>query len=281
MRRLIINADDLGYTIGVNRAIAECARAGVVTSATLMANGAAFADAAQQLAKGVFCTGCHTVVVDGVPVLPAEELRTLCDRNRFRSSVSALMRAAMADEIDEDEVGREAAAQFRKLRTTGIDPAHFDTHKHAHMFPAIYRPMLQAAKEAGIAAVRNPFEPPALQWLAAPHLWKRGLQTTFLRYYRSGFRAAVKDARLKTTDGTVGINATGNLDANWLRRIIQGLPEGTWELVVHPGYLDTDLQGAGTRLLKSREVEREALLSDEFRKLLTREKIELISYWEL
>lgn len=281
MRRLIINADDFGYTAGVNRAVGECAHAGVVTSATLMANGAAFADAVSSLAQGTISVGCHTVVVDGQPVSAATEISSLCRDGRFRGSITDLMRAALTGEIDQDDVGREATAQFRTLRSAGVDPSHFDTHKHAHIFPAIYRPMLQAAKEAGIAAVRNPFEPASMQWMATPGLWLRGFQTAGLRVFQPGFRRAVKDAKLKTPDGTVGIALTGMVDSNWLRRIVQGISEGTWELVCHPGHLDSALEQAGTRLLRSREIERQALLAEGFKDVLAREKIELINYWEL
>jgi chitin disaccharide deacetylase len=281
LRRLIINADDLGQTAGVNRAIMECARLGTVTSATLMAGGQAFSDAVGAVKQTHLPVGCHTVLVDGVPVSPIAEVLTLCDGNGFRASIGDLMRAATSGAIAEDEVGREGLAQFRKLQSTGLDVSHFDSHKHAHMFPAIFRPLLQAAKEAGITAVRNPFERPSFNWIATPALWVRGVQTTLLRKYQSSFLTAVKDARLKTPDGTVGIAVTGLLDIQWLQRIIQGLPEGTWELVCHPGYHDAELEKTGTRLRKSREIERQALISDEFRTFLRSERVELLSYWEL
>lgn len=246
-----------------------------------MANGEAFDDAVGAIKQTHLPVGCHTVLVDGVPLSPVADVLSLCEGARFRSSIQEVMRAAASGEIVEDEVGREGSSQFKKLRSAGMDLSHFDSHKHAHMFPAIYRPLLQAAKEAGIPAVRNPFEPPSFNWIATPGLWLRGLQTTLLRRYGSGFRQAVKDARLKTTDGTVGIAVTGMLNIHWLQRIIQGLPQGTWELVCHPGYNDSELEKTGTRLRRSREVEREALTSVDFREFLRHQRVELISYWEL
>ena len=84
-----------------------------------------------------------------------------------------------------------------------------------------------------------------------------------------------------TTDGTLGIIATGKLDTKVLAAILDGLPEGTWELVCHPGYSDAELQAAGTRLTRSREVELEALTSPEIKSLISRQGIELISYADL
>jgi predicted glycoside hydrolase/deacetylase ChbG (UPF0249 family) len=281
LRRLIINADDLGYTRGVNRAIAECAAAKLITSATLMANAAAFDDAAAQLAGVRIGIGCHTVLVDGDPLLPSSEIPSLCSSTGFRPTITALMQAALSGAICPEDVHREATAQFKKLRNAGIDITHIDTHKHAHMFPAIYRPLLEAAKQAGIPAVRNPFEPPSLRWMAFPSLWTRGTQTSLLRSFQDGFCKAVRHFGLKTTDGTIGIAVTGILNGKWLQRIVQGLPQGTWELVCHPGYLDPDLEKAGTRLQSSRDVEREALLSDDFKTVLQKQRVELISYAEL
>ena len=69
VRRLIVNADDFGLTLGVNRAIVEAHTRGIVTSSTLMANGPAFEDAIR-LARTVpnLSVGCHVVLIDGVPV---------------------------------------------------------------------------------------------------------------------------------------------------------------------------------------------------------------------
>ncbi len=281
LRRLIINADDFGYTPGVNRAIAECARFGTVTSATLMANAVEFEEAVAIASEDVVAVGCHVVLVDGEPLSAAEKIPTLVDGDTFRASITDLARVAVTGSIAADEVATEAAAQFRKLRTAGVDITHFDSHKHAHMFPAIFRPLLATAKANGIGAVRNPFEPFSLHWITSPGLWLRGAETAALRTFRESFRKEVKSVGLKTTDGTVGVAVTGRLDLTWLKRIIQALPEGTWELVCHPGYDDAPLRAANTRLRAERETEREALMSEEFKQLLAEEKIELIHYGEL
>jgi predicted glycoside hydrolase/deacetylase ChbG (UPF0249 family) len=281
LRRLIINADDFGYTLGVNRAIAECARFGTVTSATLMAGAAEFEDAVALACEDVVAVGCHVVLVDGEPLAPPESIPTLVSGNTFRTSITDLARAAVTGAIAADDVAAEAEAQFKRLRAAGVDITHFDSHKHAHMFPAIFRPLLAAAKANGIGAVRNPFEPFSVHWITSPALWLRGAETTALRAFRESFMSEVQSTGLKTTDGTVGIAATGWLDLTWLRRIVQALGEGTWELVCHPGYSDESLRAANTRLREERDIERDALTSPEFKQLLTEEKVELINYGDL
>jgi len=281
LRRLIINADDFGYTLGVNRAIAECALFGTVTSATLMAGGTEFEDAVALASEDVVAVGCHVVLVDGEPQAPPESIPSLVHGGTFRTSITDLARAAVTGAISSRDVETEATAQFKKLRAAGVDITHFDSHKHAHMFPAIFRPLLAAAKANGIGAVRNPFEPFSVHWITSPALWLRGAETTALRAFRESFVKEVKSHGLKTTDGTVGIAATGWLDLTWLRRIVQALEQGTWELVCHPGYSDASLHAAKTRLREERDVEREALMSAEFKQLLAEEKIELTNYGDL
>jgi hypothetical protein len=62
-----------------------------------------------------------------------------------------------------------------------------------------------------------------------------------------------------TTDGLLGVTATGTLDAATLSSLLRAMPEGTWELVTHPGYCNAELARVRTRLFESRETEREAL----------------------
>ena len=99
--------------------------------------------------------------------------------------------------------------------------------------------------------------------------------------FAAEFRRALKEEGMVSTDGTVGIAVTGMLDQQKLLRILEALPDGTWELVCHPGYSDSDLQAAGTRLTKSREIELSALTSAETKKALAQRQIELISYADL
>jgi chitin disaccharide deacetylase len=281
LRRLIINADDFGYTPGVNRAVAECARFGTVTSATLMANSVEFEDAVAIASEDVVAVGCHVVLVDGEPLSPAEKIPTLVEGTNFRASITDLARAAVTGAIAADEIAIEALAQFKKLRAAGVNITHFDSHKHAHMFPAVFRPLLAAAKANEIGAVRNPFEPFSLNWITSPGLWLRGAEMAALRSFRESFLKEVKSVGLKTTEGTFGVAVTGRLDLTWLKRIVQALPEGTWELVCHPGYDDASLRAANTRLREERDIEREALMSAEFKHLLAAEQIELIDYGDL
>jgi hopanoid biosynthesis associated protein HpnK len=285
VRRLIVNADDFGLTSGVNRAIIEGNQSGIVTSATLMAN-AKDSDDAIELAKAQpsLKTGCHIVLIDGFPL--AANLPSLTENSQhFRNSLKQFAVAAIRRQIAAEEVQREVEAQINKIQSRGIKLTHVDSHKHTHMFPHILRPLLRAAKARGIRAVRNPFEPlrcwPAGMVLGAPGLWLRSAGVMAFQLFAGEFRRALKAEGMVSTDGTVGIAVTGMLDQQRLLRILEALPDGTWELVCHPGYSDADLFTSGTRLTQSREIELSALTSAETRETIANRQIELISYADL
>ena len=290
MRRLIINADDFGLTVGVNRAIVEAHEHGVVSSATLMANGQAFADAVC-LARSTprLGVGCHVALVDGAPLLHQTQVSSLLDNGsssagapRFREGILKFGALALLDRLGADEIEAEATAQIRKLQASGIAVTHLDSHKHTHVFPRVLRPLLQAARNCGVRAIRNPFERiQGSQLAASPSLWRRWTEVGVLRGLAKQFREAVQQAGIFTPDGTLAIVATGALNERLLQLMVENLPEGTWELVCHPGYNDGDLQGIRTRLRDSREQELRILTSRSTRDLLTASRIEVVSFREV
>lgn len=291
MRQLIVNADDMGLTAGVNRAIHETHASGVVTSTTLMATGGAFEDAIA-LAQSApnLSVGCHVVLVDGVPVSDPGSIPTLLsnrspETGRFYSRVSAVAARAVFGRLDREQVVGEIVAQVRKIQAAGIRVSHLDTHKHTHVFPQILQALVRAARICNVPAIRNPFVPAssllARQFARQPALWKRYGQVRALHSFAAQFREKMKRAGLATPDGVLGVIETGSFDHSLLRKALADLPEGTWELVCHPGYDDADLRAVQTRLLASREEERRLLGSPELPQFLEERGIRLINYHEL
>jgi chitin disaccharide deacetylase len=286
VRRLIVNADDFGLTAGVNRGIVEAHTGGIVSSTTLMANSAAFDDAVQ-LARSnpTLSVGCHLVLVDGSPLLGADKTPSLMDaRNpgHFRQDISTFALRALSGHLDADEIEAEATAQIRKLQSAGIQVSHIDTHKHTHMFPQVLRPLVRAARACGVRAIRNPFGWMAFSRIAdRPQLWQRYGQVKLLNLLAGNFRRAVADAGMITTDGSVGVVATGALDDRLIHFILETLPEGTWEFVTHPGHNDAELGGIRTRLRQSRDLELGVLTSTATSQLLEYMGIHLTSYRDL
>jgi hopanoid biosynthesis associated protein HpnK len=266
VRRLIVNADDFGLTGGINRAVAELHDSGALNSATLMAEAPRFAEAVA-LARQcpLLGVGCHIVLVDGSPAADASSISSLLDsagdRASFRSTLGVFARDLYMGRISRADIEREAAAQILRLQKTGVPVTHIDTHKHTHMFPAVLDAVMRAAKACGIHAIRNPFEP-AWSVAATPDARSiRKLQVRLLDRFRGNFWRLVREREFVTTDGCLGVLATGTLDETALRSILNSMPEGTWELVCHPAYLDDELRATHTRLQESRAVELSALQS--------------------
>ncbi len=113
--------------------------------------------------------------------------------------------------------------QIRHLQAAGARVSHLDTHKHTHMFPRVLRPLLRAAVSCGVPAVRNPFEP---DWAlkATPHAARlRRLQVHLLRTQRREFLKLVQKAGVATTDGAIGVLATGTLNSRALEALLTAI----------------------------------------------------------
>ena len=282
MRRLIVNADDFGLTAGVNHGIVQSHQNGIVTSTTLMACSKRFAEAAT-LSKDLprLSVGCHVVLVDGTPTADPAQIPTLVIPEtppQFRVSLMKFAAMAASGRLDEAQVETEITAQIQKLQSAGVAVSHLDSHKHTHMFPVVLRGILRAAKNCGVKAIRNPFEPLVFAKFAR---WKRQFQLRMMSNFRKDFRRALETAEIATPDGCIGVAATGGLNEETFRQLIERLPEGTWEFVSHPGYNDHELNTITTRLRESREKELAVLTSPISEQVLRQQEVELISYREL
>lgn len=270
MARLIVNADDLGYTSGVDRAILELHQRAALGSATAMAAGESLEEAAPTLPP-TLDLGCHVVLVDGtalsIPQTSAgPAAKTALARNgAFRPSLGHFAAAWLAGRIADREIEAEAVAQIRSLQNRGLRLSHIDTHKHTHFLPGVLRPLLRAALQCGIIAIRNPFEPAWSRHAAKAVPLLRHGQFAALSAFRREFDREVQRAGMRTTSGALGVAATGVLDAPALERLLGALqqhgdPNGCYELVCHPGFDDATLRSRRTRLCAEREREYFALL---------------------
>lgn len=262
VRGLIINADDLGLTTGVNSGIFHAHEHGILTSASLMAGGDATNDAIARArhypALGI---GCHLTLVDGRPLLPPSQVPTLVDASgHFRPSWKPFIRDAVAGRISMQEVERELTAQIDQLASAGIRLTHLDSHKHVHAFPGIFAIVARLAQRFAVPTVRVPWERPLASDLLSP------AAVTNLAMWPW----ATMDRRRASTHGLhvpafAGRHLTGRLTRAALIDLVCRLRPGVTELMVHPGYLDDDLRALPTRLLASRAEELEALCADETR----------------
>lgn len=282
MKRLIVNADDFGYTRSVNLGIVRGFREGIITSATIMGNGAAFEDAVEGAkANSELGVGCHLVLIGGKSVAPAKEIPGLADsEGNLPATWAALLKKLSGHKVKGDEIACELRAQVTKVFSAGIQPTHFDCHKHTHAHPRVMEQVARVAEEFGIRRVRMPFENVGSLASAAfrEGAWTQGARGILAHAAAKRFRQIVRNHNLLVPDQFWGVGATGNLSAKALLAMISSMPEGTNELMCHPGECDAGLERADTRLKRERERELEALTDPSVRAALVQHHIELMSY---
>jgi chitin disaccharide deacetylase len=235
MKHLIINADDLGMADAVNAGIIKGHREGIITSTSLLAGGEA-AEEAAALAKdnpglGV---GVHLCLTIGKAV--SLNLPGLAPDGNLPPSPLAFMVGWLTGRISRDEVRRELRAQIDRAVFLGVTPTHLDGHQHIHVMPGVFQEAAALAREYGIKAVRYPVGP--------GHGLEKGIGGAAEKVILEGFArrssGTLKANGLRHPDNFFGLAQTGSVNADWLARVIEGLPDGTSEIMCHPGIRDDD-----------------------------------------
>jgi predicted glycoside hydrolase/deacetylase ChbG (UPF0249 family) len=276
--RLIVNADDLGWSEGVTEGILQAHRQGIVTSSTLAANMPAAAGAIT-LSRNFpeLGVGLHLNVCQG-PALSSRGRAELAgaDGQMNHSGLGLIMLALLRPRRMLPAIQEEFAAQIEFALSMGLKPTHLDSHRHVHAWPPIFRLVMVLAQRYDIAFVRRHREALPAGMPPAPAGQRR--LSRVLNFL--GGRCHRLAPRLQPTLGTLGVAHTGAIDAAALLAVIAALPEGLSELMVHPG-LPEGLQAGQTRLLASREAELRALCDADVRAAISRHRVVLTHYGKL
>ena len=250
--KLIVNADDFGYTPGVTSGILRAHREGIVTATTLMTN-APDTDGAAQVARFTpkLDVGVHIVFTYGKPLSRPERVRSLVTAAGAFPRVSDLMRTGAP--VAEEALS-EARAQYARARELiGRAPTHLDTHHWVHDLRPLEDAMLELAKETGCV----------------------------LRAHDGRQRARFRDAGVRTADRFVrDFQHTGKIGVDSLVLLLEHLDEhegGTVELMCHPADPDEMLL-RGSTYAAERGVELRTLTDPAVRETIDRLGIELVSY---
>ncbi|MBR2216652.1 MAG: ChbG/HpnK family deacetylase [Selenomonadaceae bacterium] len=241
MKKIIANADDFGRHELINAAVQKAVREGCLRSATLMPGGVAFAGAVK-LAKNEknLGVGIHFTLVNGNPILPKEEIPSLVDANGlFYDSYNIFVKRYLLGKISLEEVKKELAAQLNKIEGAGLKLTHADSHQHMHTLPGINAIVIELAAKAGIKAIRIPKAPLFTgnfggvgQLIGRVGLWTLSALIA----------QKAKAAGLRTPEHFAGIVAGEAVSEAALLNIIDNLPEGVTEIMLHPGTDNAVLQ---------------------------------------
>ncbi len=269
MIRLIVNADDLGSGPGRDRGVFRCFEQGIVTSASLLANGPTFVDAARQARLLGLPVGVHLNLSEGRAL--SGPVAGLTDGAATFPGKAGLRAILAAGQFDSEGVRRELTCQIEKVLEAGLVPAHLDSHQHFFLFPALTKLVLQVGRGSGIPAARLPlpaepaeYDPPALL----------GEELALYRRLAPAASRAVEEAGVWAPDGLWGMPYLDRLDRGTLAGLLARIGEGTWELMVHPGFRDLGRSFSGVE----RERELEALNAPDIRRLAAERHIQLTTF---
>ncbi|MBI1745773.1 MAG: ChbG/HpnK family deacetylase [Acidobacteria bacterium] len=284
MKRLIVNADDFGLTRGISDGIIEGHRSGLITSATVMVNMAAF-DYAVEGAQGCpnLGLGIHINLIDGRPVSTQPLPGLVNGEGKFLGSVRRLLQALLFKQVSLKTIELEVRAQIEKALRSIKEVTHIDGHKHIHVAPGIFPMILRLAREYRIRAARLPAEDrlapgrrpagvPWTQWIPQ-RMNSRAISLACLFMKRQ-----LTYNNVITPDHFFGVTHTGFLDRAFLEWMLHALPDGVSELMCHPGYAGEDLKEVRTRLREQRESELRALTDPLAVALARALNVQLINY---
>jgi predicted glycoside hydrolase/deacetylase ChbG (UPF0249 family) len=272
-RRLIVNADDFGLSAGVTAGILEAHAAGTVTSTSMMVGCPGWDDAARKgRAAPSLGIGLHFNVLVGRPVTSAPSLTD--PRTGAFLSLGALVRRALAGRLSRREVAAECAAQVAAIREAGIPVTHIDSHRHTHALPVIRGAVAGVAAGEGLP-LRRPVE--SHRWFPNDLVSQahRGLISWSWRITSAGAPAT------RAPDHFIGVSMQGGEHfAGQLAEVLDRLPHGTTEMMVHPGHVDAELDAVDGYTWQ-RERELAALTSRTVRERLALGDISLVNFARL
>lgn len=277
-RRVIINADDYGFSAGVTDGILRAHREGILTSTTIAANMPAAAAAVTRLSEAPnLGVGVHLNVSQGPPLSAGGRRLADAAGELNRTAQAVIVMAAMKPWVISSMI-EEFRAQIQWVLDHGVRPTHLDSHRHSHGFPPIFIGVSRLAKKFGIRFVRWYREAlPAADWPPAQAKQRRICK---LLNFFGRVNGCLAGRMLRGTLGTWGISHTGVVDSAWMIRVAHLAPNGVIEIMTHPGYAD-DLPDGASRLRESRRMELEALCDGAVRDAFAKQGIELVHYGQL
>jgi len=278
MLSLIVHADDFGLSEKINEGILLAHKHGVLTSTSLVANGAAFEDALHICnSMPSLDVGVHLTLVEEKPLLNANTIPSLVrEDGSFYPNIIEFGKRYMTGRICLEEVRAELSAQIKKVSGYDICVTHLDSHQHLHMLPKVLEITLELAKKYDVPAVRIPSESFRIHLINEPRLLLRAAQLLILRLFC--YRG--RNAQTVRTDHFFGFLYGGNLHKQNLLRLLAALPRGgTCELMCHPGLHDTNTRYRQWGYNWSEELS--ALTDPDISNLVSTRGIKLISYRDL
>ena len=281
-KRLIVNADDFGWSRGISDGIFLAHREGIVTSTSLMVNQPASEYAIRQARNcpelGV---GVHLNLCEGAPLLPRDQIPTLLRADGTFYPAEQATRRLWRWQMSSREIEAEFRAQIQWMKSRGVLPTHADSHHHLHVYPCAALAFRRALLAEGIHRARSYRlrSWPRNGSSRVPHagsFCRRLLVTLYVQLMQFSLYQQIRHP-----DGGIAADHRyrRNLDLlgdGW-KKALEHMPQGTFELCCHPGFSERGFS-EGDDFRERRERELRILTSPDLRKTVQRNSIELINF---
>jgi chitin disaccharide deacetylase len=281
LKKLIVNADDFGLHTEVNRAIIKGHVEGCLTSTSLVAAGAAVEEAAQLACENpTLGIGAHLTLVAERPVLSPEKIPSLVTaEGRLLPDHASFIKHFVKGEIRLTELYNECDAQITRLEQLGVKLTHMDSHQHLHVLPWIIDICLELAKRHGLHKMRLPAEP-YLFTGAYPAPLARKLSRGGLTFCAHLARHKAMASHMLMPSHFFGMLAGGHMEEKYFLEVLHLLPEGSSEIMIHPG-MDNKTLGSVYDWQYHWEEELYSAISPRVMQYLVENHVQLISFKEL
>lgn len=279
-RQLIITSDDFGLSRGVNRAVEQAWRDGILTCASIMPGGAAFDEAVAIARRNPgLQIGLHLTLVQGQPVLPPDSIPELLDRSgRFPDNPVLAGMRYFFDRGLFVQLKREITAQIDRVIQTGIPLTHIDGHLNIHMHPTVFRILAEVMPRYGINSFRLSQERLSHNLRFDPG---RRMGKTIERFIFGSLadacRPVLDQLGVSYATEVKGMLNSGRMTETYILDILDGVNEGLTEFYFHPGVLpDTEITRRMPDYRHGEELD--ALTSTDIKDKMKRLNIELVNY---
>ena len=270
-RRLIVNADDFGRSHSINQAVIRAHREGILTTASLMVNEPASAEAVELARQNPdLGVGLHLTFLCGRSALSHEEIPALVNHaGDFTNNPAGAGFRYFFQRGLREQLRAELHAQFARFRNTGLPLDHVNGHLHLHLHPVIFRLLMRDAPKLGFDRVRLTFDPFWLNLrLSSGYLGYRASHALIFHTLSARARPALRRGGFRHTDAVFGLLQNARVDEAYVCALLNRLPAGDSELYSHPS-------------LDEFKNEFDALVSPRARQQVKATGIELIRYRDL
>ncbi|NNG00666.1 MAG: ChbG/HpnK family deacetylase [Desulfobacteraceae bacterium] len=261
-RYLVVNADDYGLCGEISSGIIDAHTNGIVTATSVVTVGDYFENGLAALIASNLSTGIHLTIVGGETPLTGP-IKGLTDGNgRFYTTYAQVVPRILSRRYEARGLERELFEQVSRLKDTGLEISHLDSHQHLHLLPGIRDMAIRIAKKFGI------------KWVRVPRSHRCSPGALGMNFLSRGLKPRLRHHHLRYTDNSLGFDAGGNMDESTLATLITHCRQGTNELIFHPGHDASHLYDWGYNW----EQELRAAKSSRIRRLIGEQDIILTDY---